>query len=263
MASSGMLKRFMPWCAVFAAAVAASIDPSSWTDAQKEQFLLTARIESVRPAEKGLTHTEKAILTDGRHTHAAHIQTISVYMPLFKGRDGSEEKDFKDSWKFNVAGYRMARLLDLTGMVPVCVERAVGGKPAAVDWWVDGVLMDEKTRKARGIQPPDIARWNRQMDTIRTFDQLIYNMDRSEENLLITKDWQVWMIDHSRSFRKWKTLRNPAAITHCTPDLLERLKALRRREIERDMGSLLTPAEIDGLMARRDLIVEKLERGAR
>ena len=87
-------------------------------------------------------------------------------------------------------------------MVPVCVEREVGGDRGAVDWWVDGVLMDEKARIAGNISPPDVAAWNRQMATIRLFDQLIYNMDRSQENLLITTTWKVWMIDHTRAFRK-------------------------------------------------------------
>ena len=76
------------------------------------------------------------------------------------------------------------------------------------------------------------------MDTIRIFDQLIYNMDRSQENLLITNDWKVWMIDHTRAFRKWTTLRNPAAITHCNPDLLRWLKALRSQDVAREMGDL-------------------------
>jgi hypothetical protein len=144
-------------------------------------------------------------------------------------------------------------------MVPASVARTVDGKPSSIDWWVDGVLMDERERVDKNIQPPDQARWRGQMDTIRVFDQLIYNMDRSQENLLITTNWDVWMIDHTRAFRKWTSLRNAAAITHCKPQLLQALKNLRRDDVTRDMGDLLTGAEIDGMMARRDLIVAKLE----
>lgn len=234
-------------------------DPSGWTLAQKERFLLTGTISTSEYAGKGITHSQKVMLTEGAVAHAAHVQTIDVYMPLFKGKDGSREQDFKDSWKFNVAAYRLAKLLNLTDMVPVCVSRVVNGKPAAVDWWVDNVLMDEKERIAKNIQPPDAARWRGQMDTIRIFDQLIYNMDRSEENLLITAKWDVWMIDHSRTFRKWTSLRNPAAITHCKPDLLQALKNLRRADVAQQLGPFITDDEINGLMARRDLIVAKLE----
>jgi hypothetical protein len=240
------------------ALVHAAGDPGAWNVAQEERFLTSARITSIADAGKGINASKKATLSDGRRTHAAHIQTIDLYMPLFKGKDGSEEKDFKDSWKFNVAAYRLACLLRLTNMVPVAVVRPLDGKPASFDWWVDGVAMDEKERLQKRISPPDVAAWNQQMDTIRIFDQLIYNMDRSQENLLITKDWKVWMIDHTRSFRKWPNLRNPAAITHCNPDLYRALKDLRRRDVAREIGEFVTADEIDALMARRDLIVQKL-----
>jgi hypothetical protein len=231
---------------------------NTWSLDDEERFLATAQIGTVEPATKGITGTKKAQLSDGQREHAAHIQTIDLYMPLFKGKDGSQEPEFKDSWKFNVAAYRLAKLLHLTGMVPAAVARPFEGKPAAFSWWVDDVAMDERDRLARGIQPPDVERWNAQMDTIRIFDELIYNVDRSQENLLITSDWRVWMIDHTRAFRKWPVLRRPAAVTNCNPDLLQWLRALQRADVERTMGDLLTTDEIDGLMARRDLIVAKL-----
>jgi hypothetical protein len=242
-----------------AAALLPAAVADRWSTAQEERFLLTAQIGSEAGAGKGITGTKKAMLSDGRRTHAAHVQFIDQHMPLFKGKDGSTEQDFKDTWKFNVAAYRLAKLLHLTDMTPVCVARRVEGKPASVCWWIDGIAMDEKERLAKGIQPPDVAAWNRQMDTIRVFDQLIYNMDRSQENLLIGNDWRAYMIDHTRAFRKWPKLRNPAAITHCSPDLLRALRSLRREEVVRELGEFLTPEEIDGLMARRDLIVAKLQ----
>jgi hypothetical protein len=242
-----------------AALLVGASDSGQWSLAEQEHFLLTAQIESTTAAGKGLTGSQKAILSDGVRTHAAHIQSIDIYKPLFKGKDGSQEPDFKDTWKFNVAAYRLAKLLHLTNMVPVSVARTVDGKPASVSWWIDGVAMDEKERMQRGLLPPDVVGWNAQIDNIRIFDQLIYNMDRSQENLLITSDWKVWMIDHTRAFRKWSTLRRQAAITHCNPDLLHWLKALRREDVAREMGDLLTAEEINGLMDRRALIVNILE----
>jgi hypothetical protein len=118
--------------------------------------------------------------------------------------------------------------------------------------------MDEKERLGKKAEPPDAGRWNDQMDTIRTFDQLIYNMDRSQENILISTDWKVWMIDHTRAFRKWAILRNPAMISQCNPDLLHALKALTRSAVEKELGSYLSEDEITGLMARRDIIVDML-----
>jgi hypothetical protein len=229
-----------------------------WTTAEEEDFLQSAKITSEEPVGKGIKHSRKAILTAGSREHAAQIQTVDIYTPLFKGADGSQETEFKDSWKFNVAAYRLAKLLHVTNMVPVAVARVVDGKPAALSWWIDDVAMDEKERLAKKAEPPNPSRWNDQMDTIRTFDQLIYNMDRSQENILIAKNWDVWMIDHTRAFRKWAVLRNPAMIAHCNPELLRALKDLPRSAVERELGPYLTQDEISGLMARRDIIVDML-----
>lgn len=246
------------FAAVFlsAALLHAGQDPAQWTPAQKEQFLLTAQVVSEESAGKGLTGSKKAMLSDGTVTHAAHIQSVDIYEPLFKGVDGSTEPDFKDSWKFNVAAYRLAKLLNLTDMVPVSVSRVVNDKPSAVTWWVDGVQMDERQRINQNLHPPDVDHWNGQVNIVRVFDQLIYNMDRSQENLLIDKKWNLWMIDHTRAFRKWKGLRVSSNAAHCPPRLLAALKNLQREDVERELAPFLTPEEIDGLMARRDLIVQ-------
>jgi hypothetical protein len=233
-----------------------------WTLPQQERFLRTARILNGEYAGKGINDSKKATLTDGRRKHLAHIQFIDIHQPLFKGKDGSEEKDFKDTWKFNVAAYRLARMLGLADMVPPSVQRLVDGKNASVTWWLDDIVMDEKERLEKGIKPPDVAVWNRQMDAIRVFDQLIHNMDRSQENLVIGRDWKAYMIDHTRAFRKSHTLRNPAAIVRCSPELRRALEGLTRAALSRELTPYLTGEEIDAVLARRDLIVERLARGS-
>jgi hypothetical protein len=232
-----------------------------WTLPEQERFLRTARILNEEYAGKGINDSKKATLADGRRQHLAHIQFIDVYQPLFKGKDGSEEKDFKDTWKFNVAAYRLAKLLGLADMVPPSVQRLVGGRKASVTWWLDDIAMDEKERLEKSIKPPDVAAWNRQMDSIRVFDQLIYNMDRSQENLVIARDWKAYMIDHTRAFRKWHTLRNPAAVSKCSPELKRALEGLTRGVLLRELAPYLTNEEIEALLARRDLILERLAQG--
>jgi hypothetical protein len=37
------------------------------------------------------------------------------------------------------------------------------------------------------------------------FDQLIFNDDRNQGNMLIGKDWKVWLIDHTQDF-SWEVL---------------------------------------------------------
>ena len=62
-------------------------------------------------------------------------------------------------------------------------------------------MMDEGKRLKDKLQPPDTDLWNEQMQMVRVFDQLIYNVDRNMGNLLIGKTWRVWAIDHTRAFR--------------------------------------------------------------
>ena len=62
-------------------------------------------------------------------------------------------------------------------------------------------MMDEGDRLKKKIGPPDLQRWNASMQMVRLFDQLIANTDRNLGNLIITNDWSIWAIDHTRAFR--------------------------------------------------------------
>ena len=81
------------------------------------------------------------------------------------------------------------------------IERELDGKIGSMTWWLDNIWMTEAERRDRGIKPPASQFWVDELNTVRVFDQLIYNTDRNQGNLLITPEWKVWMIDHTRAFR--------------------------------------------------------------
>lgn len=224
------------------------------TRAEMEEFLRTAKIVKQREIGKGVTRPYRATMTDGKVTHDAHIQSIDISRSEFK-TDRTVELNFKDTYKFNIAAYRLGVLLGLEN-IPVSVQRKVGGKTSAVTWWVDDILMDETARKAKNIKAPDPELWNRRMYVVRVFDQLIYNTDRNLGNLLITKDWGLVMIDHTRAFRMRKDLRNPENLQRCERGLLERIRNLKKEDVAKDLKGYLNSAEVDALMARRDAIVK-------
>ena len=224
---------------------------------QMEQFLLNARIAAIKPIEKGITHTFRMTLTDGRMYHDAHVQQIDVYKPEYRSKEGVE-KNFSDTYKYNVAAYRLDKLLDLN-MVPVCVYRVIDGKPSAVDWWVDDVMFDEEGRRDKNVDPPDLNYWGRQLNDVRDFDQLIYNVDRNQGNLLIDKEWRVWAIDHSRAFRTLPTLRDPNILRRISTKLLQHMKSLTEQDLEANLTPFISKDAIEALLARRDLLVKFFE----
>lgn len=223
------------------------------TDAQIEAFLRTARVLRSRDIGKGVTGAVRATLSDGALTHDAQIQSIDEAKKEFRGQKGVEF-DFRDSWQFNIAAYRIDRLLELQ-LVPVSVERNWRRGGAAFTWWIDDVLMDEGERLKQQLSPADSRCWNEQTHLVRMLDQLIDNSDRNMGNMLIATNWRVWAIDHTRAFRYARAPRSPAQLTGIDRTVLKRLEALDFAVLKRAIEGHISDADIRNLLSRRDGIV--------
>jgi hypothetical protein len=86
---------------------------------------------------------------------------------------------------------------------------------------------------------------------------LVHNTDRTQENLLLTRDWNVVLIDHSRAFAlKQEAPRllyqRPVELP---PAFAARLAALDRPSLERALGPWLHRRQIDALLKRRDRLL--------
>ncbi len=234
--------------------VSVSAMAAELTQAEKEAFLRNARIVKKWHTPRGVANPWQAILDDGTMQHDAHIQTVDVRKDTHQTARGVEF-DFRDSYKYNIAAYELAKILELD-MVPPSVERKVTGQDAAVTWWVDNKKFDEVDRILRKIEPADREGWEKQMHVVRVFDQLICNTDRNRGNLVITNDWQVFMIDHTRAFRKNHDLLDAKSLGQCDRRLLAKLRELSRPVLTEHLGKHLTGPEIDGIWARREKIVK-------
>lgn len=224
------------------------------TPQEMEDFLLNAKIVSTRGAGGGVTNSRRATLSDGRLTHEAHIQDVDQARAVFEA-PRAFEINFKDTYRYNIGGYRLARLLGLDN-VPMSVERKIDGKLCAVTWWIDDVLMDEGARLKKKVKAPDQQRWAMQTHIMRVFDELIQNRDRNMGNLVWTTDWKMWMIDHTRAFRLGKELLKPDQLVRIERSLYTNLRGLTIESLTAAAGSSLTKQEIEAVLARRDIIIK-------
>ena len=251
---------------------AVAVRPSAAQDAQAdrrpeysrdemEDLLSKGRITARKNSAKGVTDAFRVTLSDGQRTHDAQVQNVDIFRAVFEVTPKYTEFNFRDTYRYNIAAYRLAQLVGLHN-VPMSVPRLVDAKRSAVTWWVDDVAMDEGGRlklSPRDRLGPNPSRTAAYIHILRVFDELIQNRDRNAGNLLWTKDWTMWMIDHTRAFRTDPELRGPKLLERCERELFAGLRGLTREELTKAVGDNLMQQEVDAVLARRDRIVKLFE----
>jgi hypothetical protein len=227
------------------------------TCAEIETFLKSAKIGRPRDIPVGVTTPQRATLEGRGLKHDAAIQTADIHQPSYTTQKGTE-LNFRDTWKFNVAGYELAKMLQLNMVAPY-VERRYSGGPAALSWWVNDAMM-ERDRVQKKLEPPEPRRWNDEMLAARLFRELIGDYDFNQTNTLITRDWRVWIIDFTRAFRPTKTLQYPDEVTRADRTLLANLRALNRDALRANVGKWLENNLVDAVLVRRDVLVGILDK---
>ena len=241
----------------FASLAGAADDPTLTKD-QIKDFLLNAKIIDSKEAKKGITGTIRVTLSDGKLTHDASFQSVDEHKDQMSFNSGKTEMNFTDSYKYNIAAYRLAELLGIDNLLPVYVERKWKGQTGSLSWWLPA-KMDDLERHQKKLTPPDADHWNEQMYRIRVLDNLTYDTDPNLTNILIGEDWTLWRIDFTRAFRTIKDLKDPKDLVKCDRQLFEKLKALNRDELAEKTKGYLTKDEVTGVMARRDKILAVLQ----
>ena len=246
---------------VLAPRLATPQQATSLTREQMELFLTTADIIRERTTSDGVTRPVRATLSNGVMTHDAQFQTVDQAKAVFEAGKASEI-DFKDTYRYNIAGYRLAQLVGLD-TVPMSVERRYKGKDAAVTWWIDDVMFDESGRLKLGdtaMMGPDPQRTQRQIYVMRVWDELVQNRDRNRGNVLWTKDWTMWLIDHTRAFRTNTSLLKPAELIRVERALFDKMKQLTEQSITQAVKGALTRSEIRAILRRRDALQQHFEK---
>ena len=94
--------------------------------------------------------------------------------------------------------------------------------------------MNELDRRRKGIDPPNPDGWGRQVQAVGVFDGLVWNAYRDTapplylnsvwDNLLITTDWTISIVDHTGAFRARRELQDPDSLVRCPRTVLGRLR---------------------------------------
>jgi len=250
--------------ALIAANLAAQADQTrSWrgsssfaTEEEVLEFLRTARVVSKKRIRKGVNQPFRVWLEKGGIEATGVFRDVEVTVARAE-MHGTIRTNYRDDAKFEVAAYELNRMLGLK-LVPPAVLRKVDGRNGSLQIYIDGA-MTEGDRVDRKLNSPRPQEWalTRQLRWI--FDALIHNDDRNLGNSLIDQDWNLWLIDHTRSFYPLNQLLRKENLTHIESTLWKQLKGIGQDEVRDRLKTTLEKREIDALLKRWELLVRHYE----
>jgi hypothetical protein len=223
------------------------------------EALRSAEVISRKKIGRGVGGAEKLVLELGSTRFHAAFRTVDVTRrPPPSGGTTRPTMKYRDAAIFEVAAYELSELLGL-GRVPPTVERRIGDVDGSVQIWLEGTRPEVELVEQEALKPPDEARWRRQKQVMRAFDCLIANTDRNQGNLLIDSEWNIWLIDHTRSFRRTTRLLDVDRLGSCERRLWTALNELDEETLTQRLDPYLERLEITNLLRRRLHLIRHFE----
>ncbi len=228
--------------------------PAGLDDDALASWLEQAEVTGIEELDAGITQPQRVTLRkDGVELRAVFKQLSTD----FGATSLRGALDNADRFDYEIAAYRLDRLLSLD-MVPVTVRRTIKGHRGILQFWIDH-SMNVRNMLEQKLQPQGWCPADAQYNLMNVFDVLIHNTDRTQENALFTRDWMLVLIDHSRAFPTFLT--DPRLLyrgeLRLPPALAERLRALDREKLDRELGPYLHGRQISAILKRRDRLLEE------
>ena len=220
-----------------------------------EEFLRTARVVEVTDIGEGVTKPKRILLESGGVRAHAKFGYHESKGQGEKLADGTIEMYFQDSYKADMAACVLSRLLGME-MLPPAVIRQVEGQEGIVQIWIEDLESYEDWLQVNKTGQPGSLYLQRQLKDMYTFDLLVRNIDRHQNNINWDDAWNLWLIDHTRSLARDASLRNPGSFKGVSRDLYQALQSLSKSEVETALGPYLGNFEIKALLKRRDKLVK-------
>jgi hypothetical protein len=232
---------------------------SGMSDAELEDFMRTAPVVNVQSIGTGVTNPKRVTQSrDGITNDVAFKYEDTNPGMQTKEKYIARRFNESDRYVYDVAAYKVDRMLNWQ-MVPTAVIAEVEGDEGALSDWV-GNAINERDRLEQEVPFRGYCDQYEQYRMRFVFDILIYNDDRNLTNILWTKDgFMMQFIDHSLAFRS--TTKRPKQYRKVdleVSDLLRsRLQTLNEENLRQELSPYLHERQIEGILARRDLILKE------
>src|SRR5687768_16415168 len=146
-------------------------------------------------------------------------------------------------------------------MVPPTVERRYNGDIVSIQLWTQNMrMLKEVQEKKLRPTPARLEAYSFQLRRQKVFHNLTGNLDPNQGNILFDPDWNVVLIDFSRAFTSTRKLVFEA--TAIDQPFFDRVKALDRDTLRRELGSFVEAGAVEAILARRDDLVKAFEKVA-
>jgi hypothetical protein len=130
--------------------------------------------------------------------------------------------------------------------------------------------MTEKERVEKATMGPEPLRTSEQLQMMQVFDELIQNKDRNPGDIVWSRDWKMWLIDHARAFRTGEELANVDELKRCDAGVPAAFAATAREgadrchedraDVVRARGATGTPRSDREALRRADSVGWRVER---
>ena len=172
-------------------------------------FLRTATPIEFEAIDTGRTKPRKVLLErDGVRKHAIFRYVHSEGGFAIKP-SGESRRPSYDSYRHEVAAYRISRMLGFDFVPPVTL-RELEGEPGAVQIWIENASMGRS-----GDDKAADESWRFQYYRMLVLDSLLYNFDRAGSNVLTGPGGRLWAIDQISGFQAIPKLWNRDGLRVC------------------------------------------------